>query len=75
MCPDVRRSRFGDAIFALITRTSGMFVLLLLGAIIVVLFLGGFQAFRAFGFGFLISDDWDPVRRSTAPPCRSSARS
>jgi phosphate transport system permease protein len=52
----------GDAIFAFIARSAGLFVLLLLGAIIVVLFLGGLQAFRAFGFGFLISDDWDPVR-------------
>ena len=34
----------------------------MLGAIIVVLFLGGLQAFHAFGFGFLISDDWDPVQ-------------
>ena len=30
-------------------RFSGWFVLLLLGAIIVVLFLGGLQAFRTFG--------------------------
>ena len=37
-------------------------MLVLLGAIIVVLFLGGLQAFRAFGSGFLISDDWDPVQ-------------
>ena len=34
----------------------------MLGAIIVVLFLGGLKAFHAFGFGFLISDDWDPVQ-------------
>ena len=43
-------------------RSSGLFVLVLLGAIIVVLFLGGMKAFHAFGFGFLISDDWDPVQ-------------
>jgi phosphate transport system permease protein len=52
----------GDAIFAFIARSSGVFVLLLLGAIIVILFLGGMQAFKAFGPGFLISDDWDPVQ-------------
>jgi len=52
----------GDTIFALVARGSGLFVLLLLGAIIVVLLLGGLKAFRAFGFGFLISDDWDPVQ-------------
>jgi phosphate transport system permease protein len=52
----------GDAIFAFVARSAGLFVLLLLGAIIVVLFLGGLQAFRAFGPGFLISDNWDPVQ-------------
>jgi phosphate transport system permease protein len=52
----------GDAIFAFAARSAGLFVLLLLGAIIVVLFLGGLHAFRAFGPGFLISDDWDPVQ-------------
>src|SRR4051794_37868626 len=57
-----RRSSPGDAIFAGVVRTSGLFVLGLLGAIIVVLALGGTQAFHAFGPGFLISDDWDPVQ-------------
>ena len=52
----------GDAIFAFVARSAGVLVLLLLGAIIVVLFLGGQHAFQAFGFGFLISDNWDPVR-------------
>ena len=55
-------SSLGDAIFAFVARSAGLFVLLLLGAIIVVLFLGGLQAFKAFGIGFLISDDWDPVK-------------
>ena len=52
----------GDSIFAFVVRASGLLVLLLLGAIIVVLFLGGMKAFRAFGPGFLISTDWDPVQ-------------
>ncbi len=52
----------GDAIFAGVALASGLFVLLLLGAIIVVLFLGGMKAFGAFGPGFLVSDDWDPVQ-------------
>jgi phosphate transport system permease protein len=63
---DSRRSKpaasVGDIIFALAARMSGLCVLVLLGAIIVVLFFGGWQAFRAFGPGFLISDDWDPVQ-------------
>ncbi|MDR3534468.1 MAG: phosphate ABC transporter permease subunit PstC [Rhodopila sp.] len=60
--PSRARSSPGDAIFAALAKASGLLVLLLLGAIIVVLFLGGMKAFRAFGPGFLISDDWDPVQ-------------
>jgi len=56
------RAQPGDAIFAVLVKSSGLFVLVLLGAIIVVLFLGGMKAFQAFGPGFLIDDDWDPVR-------------
>jgi phosphate transport system permease protein len=52
----------GDAVFAGLARFSGAFVLVLLGAIIVVLFLGGLAAFRRFGPLFLVSADWDPVR-------------
>jgi phosphate transport system permease protein len=40
-----------------------MFVLILLGAIIVTLFVGGLGAFRAFGFPFLWNTDWDPVQQ------------
>lgn len=36
-------------------------MLVLLGAIIVLLFLGGLPAFRAGGFGFLVSPAWNPV--------------
>jgi phosphate transport system permease protein len=56
------KTRPGDAIFAFLARSSGLFVLLLLGAIIVVLFLGGLKTFRTFGPSFLVSDDWDPVQ-------------
>ena len=52
----------GDAVFAGLARFSGAFVLVLLGAIIVVLFLGGLAAFRRFGPLFLVSADWDPVK-------------
>jgi phosphate transport system permease protein len=60
--PTRARTSPGDAIFAGIAKTSGLFVLVLLGTIIVVLALGGMQAFHAFGPGFLISDEWDPVQ-------------
>jgi phosphate transport system permease protein len=57
-----RTVHVGDAVFAGLARVSGAFVLLLLGAIIVVLFLGGLAAFRQFGPLFLVSAAWDPVK-------------
>lgn len=60
--PAKRSTQLGDALFAGMVRAAGIFVLLLLGGIIVVLFIGGLPAFRQFGAGFLISDDWDPVQ-------------
>jgi phosphate transport system permease protein len=61
--PVPRRTRqVGDAIFAGLARVCGAFVLVLLGAIIVVLFLGGLAAFRQFGPLFLVTADWDPVK-------------
>jgi phosphate transport system permease protein len=55
------KSAVGDAIFAALTRSAGVFVLVLLGAIIVVLFIGGWPAFRAFGPEFLTTAVWNPV--------------
>jgi phosphate transport system permease protein len=51
----------GDAVFAAVARSSGGFVLLLLGSLIVLLFLGGLQAFQKFGLGFIVSAEWNPV--------------
>jgi phosphate transport system permease protein len=53
--------RTGDRIFAAIAVLSGVFVLALLGTIIVLLFIGGLPAFRAFGWHFLVSSQWNPV--------------
>ena len=52
----------GDRVFAGLATSAGILVLMLLGAIIVTLFIGGLKAFRAFGFGFLTDSDWDPVQ-------------
>jgi phosphate transport system permease protein len=57
-----RPSPLGDLIFEWACRGAGVFVLILLGAIIVELFLGGWPAFRAFGVAFLTSTEWDPVQ-------------
>ena len=52
----------GDAVFAGLAWASGVFVLVLLGAIIISLFVGGLPAFYAFGVGFLFDTEWDPVQ-------------
>ena len=51
----------GDRIFAVAVHIAGLSVLVLLGTIIVLLFIGGLPAFRAFGPGFLTSSAWNPV--------------
>ncbi len=51
----------GDAVFAALATAAGVLVLVLLGAIIVALFVGGWPALRAFGPGFLVDAEWDPV--------------
>jgi len=53
----------GDRLFAGAATASGLFVLLLLGAIIVSLFIGALPAFRVFGPFFLVNADWDPVQQ------------
>jgi phosphate transport system permease protein len=63
--PAVRRrsSALGEAVFAALARIGGMFVLVLLGAILVSLLIGGIPSLRAFGLSFLIDTDWDPVKK------------
>jgi phosphate transport system permease protein len=51
----------GDIVFEWLCRGAGLLVLLILGAIILSLFIGGLPAFRAFGVEFLWSTAWDPV--------------
>ncbi len=60
--PPRRAAALGDKVFAGVATASGVFVLVLLGAIIVSLLIGGLPSFRAFGLGFLTDADWDPVQ-------------
>ena len=60
--PTRRGGQTGDAVFEWMCKGSGIFVLVLLGAIILELFVAGLPAFRAFGFAFITSTDWDPVQ-------------
>ncbi len=50
-----------DAAFRHVTRAAAIGVLLLLGGVIVSLIDGSLPAFKAFGFGFLVSSRWNPV--------------
>ena len=55
-------SSFGDKLFAAAATAAGVFVLILLGAIIISLLVGGWPTLRAFGLAFVTSTDWDPVQ-------------
>jgi phosphate transport system permease protein len=55
------RLRLGDIVFRYFTRGAAVTVLLLLGGVIVSLFIGALPAIRQFGFGFLVSEHWNPV--------------
>lgn len=57
-----RAGSTGDLIFEWACKGAGIFVLVLLGAIIIELFVAGLPAFRAFGLAFVTSTDWDPVQ-------------
>ena len=57
------RHRWADFLFRGTTRFFAFAVLVLLGAVMVSLLLGGWPAFRAFGFSFLWSETWNPVKQ------------
>jgi phosphate transport system permease protein len=50
-----------DTPFRLALTAAALLVLVLLGAIVVLLFKGGLPALLAFGLGFFVSADWNPV--------------
>jgi phosphate transport system permease protein len=51
----------GDRLFRFAMVAAAALVLIILGAIVVLLFKGGFPVLKAFGLGFFLSDDWNPV--------------
>ena len=57
----LKRLRRSDFTFRMATQLAAVGVLLLLGAIVVSLIDGGYQAFRTFGFSFLTTEIWNPV--------------
>ena len=55
------RLRLGDAAFRQVTRAAAFGVLLLLSGVMISLVAGSLPALRTFGFGFLVSERWNPV--------------
>jgi phosphate transport system permease protein len=55
------RLRLSDAAFRQVTRAAAIAVLLLLSGVIISLVDGSIPALRTFGFGFLVSQRWNPV--------------
>jgi phosphate transport system permease protein len=55
------RLRIGDVVFRHLTRSAAIGVLLLLSGVIISLLWGALPAFRKFGFGFIVSERWNPV--------------
>ncbi len=55
------RLRLGDAAFRQVTRAAALGVLVLLSGVIISLVAGSLPALRTFGFGFLVSQHWNPV--------------
>ena len=63
-----RRSsrRSGDGIFRAIAAGAAFLVLIVLGLIALSMLIGGWSAFRTFGFQFVYGLDWDPVAKRFA---------
>jgi phosphate transport system permease protein len=62
MPPRVQPAKWMDAVFEWLTRIFAILVFGLLAAILVSLVLGSTQTLEKYGFSFLWSSDWDPVR-------------
>ena len=58
------RSRIGDALFVHVTRAFALLVLLAVVGILVSLSIGAWPALHKFGFGFLVSSQWNPVTKT-----------
>jgi len=57
----MKRLRGSDIAFRLLTRGAALLVLALLSGVILALVIGSVPALKAFGFGFITSEVWNPV--------------
>ena len=60
--PMIRNNALMDALFRHLTRFFALVVFSLLAAILVSLLYGGALSIEKFGAGFLVNDNWDPVK-------------
>lgn len=56
-----RKPHFADNSFHISLYVAGGIVVLVLASILLIMFLGGRQAFETFGIGFIWSTEWNPV--------------
>lgn len=55
------RPHFADTTFKISLHIAGAIVIIVLAAILLIMFIGGRQAFETFGVGFIWSSEWNPV--------------
>ncbi|HET9018624.1 MAG TPA: phosphate ABC transporter permease subunit PstC [Acetobacteraceae bacterium] len=60
------RAAAGDGVFRLLAGGAALLVLVLLGMIALSMLVGGWPAFRTFGWHFFASTEWDPVAKRFA---------
>src|ERR1051326_4233295 len=56
-----RRISFGDKRFKLLTQLSALFVIFIFAGVFYALAVGGYPAFKTFGWKFFYSQAWNPV--------------
>jgi len=57
----LKRLRVSDTAFRMLTRGAALTVLALLSGVILALVIGSVPALKAFGFGFITTEVWNPV--------------
>ncbi|MFC5068787.1 phosphate ABC transporter permease subunit PstC [Flaviflagellibacter deserti] len=57
----LRRFTLADVLFHRSTQAAAILVLVILGGVMMSLVVGSMPAIRAFGFGFLTTESWNPV--------------
>ena len=57
----LNKLRLNDIIFRQLTLVAAIFVLVMLGGVILSLAIGAAPALQEFGFGFLVTQSWNPV--------------